>query len=382
MRFRRTRAGSGRGCSPLADSLSPYVAWMKRAPQVAYDLMGSNLLHCRMDDLPGAREQLELDGFNEEGYEPLVGAIAERYGVTPSQVSVANGASGANFLACGALLGRGEEVVVERPVYDPLLAVPRFLGAKILRFDRVMEEGFQVDPDRVAAAVTPKTRLIVLTNLHNPTGALASRESLAAVGEVADRVGAKVLVDEVYLESVPGLELRPAATISPTFITISSLTKAYGLAGLRAGWALSEPELAEKMRRVRDLVDGLGSFPSEMLAFLAFQSLPALRERARRILEPNFRILGEFMETRPELEWVRPSGGSVAFPRIRGLEDTWSFARRLRERFDTGVVPGRFFEAPEHFRVAVGGQKAILVEGLGRLGRALEALGPFNGGRT
>ncbi len=363
---------------PLADVLSLYVAWMKHAPQVAYDLMGSNLLHCRMDDLPGAREQLELDGFNEEGYQPLVGAIAGRYGVTPAQVSVANGASGANFLACGAILARGDEVVVERPVYDPLLAVPRFLGAKIVRFDRVMEEGFRVDPDRVAAAVTPKTRLIVLTNLHNPTGALASRESLTAVGELADQVGARVLVDEVYLESVPGPELLPAATISPTFITTSSLTKAYGLAGLRAGWALSEPELAERMRRVRDLVDGLGSFPSEMLAFLAFQNLPALRERARRILEPNFRVLSEFMETRPELEWVRPSGGSVAFPRVQGLEDTWSFARHLRERYDTGVVPGRFFEAPKHFRVALGGEGKTLVEGLRRLGEALEASGPFN----
>jgi aspartate/methionine/tyrosine aminotransferase len=362
-----------------ANALSPYVAWMKRAPQVTYDLMGSNLLHCRVDDLPGARERLELDGFHEEGYPPLVETIAERYGVSPAHVSVANGASGANFLACGALLAPGDEVVVERPVYDPLLAVPRFLGARIVRFDRVMEEGFQIDPERVAAAVTPRTRLIMLTNLHNPTGALASRESLAAVGEVADRVGARVLVDEVYLESAAGPGLLPAATISPTFVSTSSLTKAYGLSGLRAGWALSASEVAESMRRVRDVVDGVGSFPSEMLAFLAFENLPALRERARRILEPNFRVLLEFMETRPELEWVPPSGGSVAFPRIRGLEDTWSFARHLRERYDTGVVPGRFFEAPEHFRIALGGEPTTLVEGLRRLGEALEASGSFSG---
>jgi len=357
----------------VADALSPYVAWMKRAPQVSYDLMGSNLLHCRVEDLPGARERLELDGFHEEGYPPLLEAIAARYGVMPEQVAVANGASGANFLACGALLGPGDEVVVERPVYDPLLAIPRFLGAKIVRFDRVMEDGFQVDPDRVASVVTPRTRLIILTNLHNPSGAFASRESLAAVGEVADRVGARVQVDEVYLESVPGQEALPAATLSPTFVSTSSLTKAYGLSGLRAGWALAAPDVAERMRRVRDVVDGLGSFPSEMLALLAFQNLPALKERARRILEPNFRVLQEFMETRPELEWVPPAGGSVGFPRIRGVADTWGFARVLRERYDTAVVPGRFFEAPGHFRVALGGERPTLAEGLRRLGAALEA---------
>lgn len=361
------------------DQLSPYVAWMKRAPQVTYDLMGSNLLHCRVEDLPGARERLQLDGFNEEGYPPLVEAIAARYGVTPHQVSVATGTSGANFLACGALLEPGDEVVVERPVYDPLLAVPRFLGARIVRFDRVMEEGFQVDPDRVAAAVTPRTRIVMLTNLHNPTGILASRESLAAVGEVADRVGARVLVDEVYLESASGPELLPAASISPTFVSTSSLTKAYGLYGLRAGWAVAAPDVAERIRRVRDVVDGVGSFPSELLALIAFENLQALRERARRILEPNFRVLLEFMEARPELEWVPPSGGSVAFPRIRGLEDTWTFARYLGERYDTGVVPGRFFEAPEHIRVALGGDRPTLAEGLRRLGEALETSRSFSG---
>jgi aspartate/methionine/tyrosine aminotransferase len=362
-----------------AGELSPYVAWMKRAPQVAYDLMGSNLLHCEVEDLPGARERLTLDGFHEEGYPPLVEAIAARYGVTPSHVSVATGASGANFLACGALLEPGDEVVVERPAYDPLLAVPRFLGAGIARFDRVMEDGFRVDPDRVAAAVTPRTRLVVLSNLHNPTGVMTSREDLTAVGEVAERVGARVMVDEVYLESVPGQEPRPAATLSPTFISTSSLTKAYGLSGLRAGWALAAPEVAEEMRRVRDVVDGVGSFPSELLALMAFENLPALRERARRILEPNFAVLQEFMEGRPELDWVPPTGGSVAFPRMWGVEDTWNFADYLRERYDTGVVPGRFFEAPGHFRVALGGERPVLVEGLRRLGSGLETFETFSG---
>jgi len=354
--------------------LAPYIAWMKRAPEMANNLMGSNLLHCQVEDIPGAREELALDAFHEEGYEPLLEDIAGRYGVGVDRVSVATGASGANFLACGALLQAGDEVLVERPGYDSLLAVPRFLGAKINRFDRVFEEDFRVNPDRVQAALTPETRMIILSNLHNPTGALTSPETLRAVGELAESVGAKVMVDEVYLDSVHGMDLVSAATLSPTFISTSSLTKAYGLSGLRAGWALSSPEIAEKVRRVRDVVDGVGSFPSELLAHLAFRNLPALRERARGILEPNMAVLRSFMEGRPELEWVPPAGGSVGFPRIRGIADASDFVVKLREEYDTGVVPGYFFEAPAHFRIALGGRGEILKEGLNRLGQALDAL--------
>ncbi|MGW8267813.1 MAG: aminotransferase class I/II-fold pyridoxal phosphate-dependent enzyme [Longimicrobiales bacterium] len=351
---------------------TPYVAWMKRAPEVAYNLMGSNLLHCLVDDLPGAREELALDAFHEEGYPPLLEDIGDRYGMGPEGVSVATGASGANFLACGALLRAGDEVLVERPAYDPLLGIPRFLGAEIRRFDRVFDEGFRVDPERVEASLTSRTRLIFLTNPHNPTGAFTPPETLLEVGRLADEVGAKVLVDEVYLDSIHGMEVRSAATLSPTFISTSSLTKAYGLSGLRAGWALSEPALAEKIRRVRDVVDGVGSFPSELLAHLAFRNLPALRERARGILEPNLHRLRAFMEGQSRLEWVPPAGGSVGFPRLRGLEDASDFVVSLRERYETGVVPGHFFEAPAHFRIALGGRAEILENGLDRLAEALE----------
>lgn len=350
---------------------TPYVAWIKRAPEVTYNLMGSNLLHCTVQDIPGAREHLALDGPHEEGFEPLLEDISQRHGLTPGQVSLANGASGANFLVCGALLEPGDEVLVESPAYDPLLAVPRFMGAKIRRFDRVFEEGFRIDPERVKAALTPRTRLLILSNLHNPTGAFTPPAIMRQVGDLADSVGARVLVDEVYLESLHGQEVAPSATLSPTFISTSSLTKAYGLSGLRAGWALSAPDLAERIKRVRDVVDGVGPFPSELLAHLAFQALPALRKRARDILEPNMERLRAFMAERPEVDWVPPAGGSVAFPRLSGVRDTWDFARRLREDHDTGVVPGRFFEAPAHFRIALGGRSEILEEGLRRLGRAL-----------
>lgn len=356
----------------MSEAWSPYVAWMKAAPPVTFDLRGSNLLPCGPEDLPGARDDLILHDEAEEGYEPYVEAIARHFRVDPDRVSVANGASGANFLAYGALLPPGSEVLVERPAYDPLVGMARFLGIEVRRFDRVFEEGFRLDPDRVGAALTPRTRLVVLTNPHNPTGVYTPPDVLEAVGRRAEEVGARVLVDEVYLETLQGDDLPAAATLSSTFVSTSSLTKGYGLAGLRAGWALADTALAEAMRRVRDVVDGNGSVPSEFLAGLAFRNLDGLRKRAWKILTPNMDLLREFVASRDEVEWVPPVGGSVGFPRIRGRDDAGDFVALLRERYDTGVVPGAFFEAPSHFRVALGGHRETLEAGLERLGRALD----------
>src|SRR5512139_4168019 len=140
---------------PRAD----YLLWAKRRPHPANDLGRSDVAPCSLADLPGAREALELTGRNDEGWEPLVMRVAARYGVRADQVATATGASGANFLVCAALLRPGDDVLVERPAYDPLLAVPRLLGANVVRFERRFEDGFRVDLGRVASAITPRTRL-------------------------------------------------------------------------------------------------------------------------------------------------------------------------------------------------------------------------------
>ncbi|MGD8279215.1 MAG: pyridoxal phosphate-dependent aminotransferase, partial [Gemmatimonadota bacterium] len=149
---------------------APYMRWAKTRPMPLIDLAGSNLLPCTLDDLPGARDVLELNGLNPDGYPPLLDAIAKRYGVPTTLVATAPGASGANFLVVAALVAAGDEVLVERPAYDPLLGTARLMGARIRRFDRAFEDGFDLDVDRVQTALTPDTRLVVLTSPHNPSG--------------------------------------------------------------------------------------------------------------------------------------------------------------------------------------------------------------------
>ena len=354
-------------------SLAPYMSWAKTHVRQRVSLSGSNLLHCELSDLPGAREALELHGDNDSGYRPLVEAIASAYGVTPDMVAVAQGTSGANFLVFAALVTSGDDVLVERPGYDPLMGPPALLGANVVRFDRRFEDGYRLDPDAVRAALTPRTRLIVITNAHNPTGVVAAESDLDEIGGIAERHGARVLVDEVYLDTAAAKPARPAASRSPVFISTNSLTKSYGLAGLRCGWVIAEPSVAEAARRARDIVDGSGPFPTERLSVLAFSMLDRLAARAERILTANGRAVREFLASRQDLEAVLPQAGTVVFPRIRGVEDAGPFVERLAHDFDTDVVPGHFFQAPAHFRVAFGGRAEVLAEGLALLGRALNS---------
>jgi aspartate/methionine/tyrosine aminotransferase len=356
------------------------MEWAKKRPTPRFDLANSNILACSIDDLTGAGDALAFDGNNEEGYPPLIDAIAARYGVSPAQVTTAQGASGANFLACAALLEPGDDVLVETPGYDPLRGTPQLLGARVNRVTREFADGFALDPDRVRRALTPRTRLIVITSPHNPCGVVAEPSALDEVGRIALSHGAHVLLDEVYLDAstisspAAAAQRRSMGSRGDAFLSTNSLTKSYGLAGLRCGWIISSPEMAERIRRTRDVVDGTGSIVTERLATLAFVQLDRLHGRTAALLEVNGRLVREFLESRRgALEWI-PAGGTVVFPRLRGVEDSSHFAAHLLETRGTAIVPGRFFQAPQHFRLGLGGATDSVRGGLQALGEALDEL--------
>jgi aspartate/methionine/tyrosine aminotransferase len=242
------------------------------------------------------------------------------------------------------------------------------LGANVRSFERRFEDGWRLDPDRIARALTPRTRVVVLTNPHNPSGVLAGEDDLFALAEVAGKSGATVLVDEVYLDLPGG---RPAATLSPAFVSTNSLTKAYGLASLRCGWALASPELTERIRRSRDVVDVWSPIPSDRLSVVAFQEIDRLAERARRLFLANSPLVASFLLGRPELECV-PSRATIAFPRFRDGRDASPFVEKLFREQGVAVVPGAFFDSPSHFRIAFGGGSGALASGLAAIGACLD----------
>jgi aspartate/methionine/tyrosine aminotransferase len=349
---------------------SPYMEWAKSRPPAAVDLAGSNLLACTLEELPGAREAVDLAGESPNGYPPLVAEIASRYGVRPENVATAVGCSGANFLALAALLETGDEVLFEQPGYDPLAAAATMLGARITRFERRFEDGWRVDPDRIARALTHSTRVVMLSSPHNPSGVLAGEEELHEIARLAERHGFSVIVDEVYLD-LASPRRTPAATLSPAFVSTNSLTKAYGLASLRCGWALASPEVTEKIRRARDVVDVWSPIPADRLSVVAFRNLDRLADRARKLFESNRPLVESFLDGHDELECV-PSPATIAFPRFADGRDAGSFVERLFREHGVAVVPGTFFDSPLHFRISFGGATALLERGLEAIADCLE----------
>jgi aspartate/methionine/tyrosine aminotransferase len=254
-----------------------------------------------------------------------------------------------------------------------MLAAVQYLGADVKRFARRFEDGFAVSPEEIERRVTRNTRLIVLTNLHNPSGVLTDDSTLKQVGEIARSVGARVLVDEVYIETLFEEAPRTSFHLGEEFVVTSSLTKAFGLSGLRCGWIFAEPELARKMWLLNDLFAATPVHAGERLSVVAFSQLDELAARAKTLLDRNRALLNDFLDTREELEAVRPEFGTVMFPRVRS-GDADQLCRLLREKYETSVVPGAFFELPAHFRVGVAVETQVLEEGLERLGEALNEI--------
>jgi aspartate/methionine/tyrosine aminotransferase len=344
--------------------------WSKTHSHARFHLATSDVAPFPFRELPIDLNDLEINGDNSYGYAALQQAIAAHHGVDPECVVESAGSSMANHLAMAAIIEPGDEVLIEHPAYGPILDIAQYLQANVKRFRRLEENGWVIDPAEVGRCITSKTRLIVITNLHNPTSAFTPEPVLREIGEIAWSAHALVLVDEVYLDAVYDNTPRTSFHLGPEFVVTSSLTKAYGLSGLRCGWILAQPDLAWKMLRLNDLYSATPVHPGELLSVAAFQHLDLLRERARRIVEADRKLLRDFLAQQSAISAVSTEWGTTSFLRLlRG--NTEAFLERLRSEFDTSAVPGRFFEMPDHFRIGMGVNTEMFAEGLNRLGRAL-----------
>jgi len=352
---------------------SSYIEWAKLRSQARYNLASSDVVHFPLADLHASIADLEISGTDGYGYQPLLQKLSAKSGVAVECIVQAQGTSMANHLAMAALVEPGDEVLIEEPSYGAIVSTAEYLGVKIRRFARKFESGFQLDPREVERNISARTRLIVITNLHNPSGVRTTDAKLRMVGEIARSMGAHVLVDEVYLEACFDSPWQTAFLLGPNFVTASSLTKAYGLSGLRCGWIFAAKPLAERMWRLNDLFGVMAPHPVELLSVLALEHLPEIAARGKQLLETNRALLKEFFKSRRDLLAIWPEAGTIAFPQFTsGHAD--AFCQLLRDKYETSVVPGRFFEMPEHFRVGIGGKTEDVREGLARIGAALDEL--------
>ncbi len=355
---------------PERKLFSPYMHWAKTQQRSRYTLATSGIQHFPLNRLPVKLDELAISGPSYYGYPPLQEALAQKNDVDPNCVVAAIGTSMANFLAMAAVVAPGDDVLIEAPTYELLTDAAGFLQANIHRFPRHFESGFAIDLGEVERAITPRTKLIVITNLHNPSSNFTSNDTLRSLGDIARSVGARVLVDEVYLDALFERTPRSAVHLGPEFIVTSSLTKVYGLSGLRCGWILAEADLAQRMFRMNDLFGSIPAHSGELLSVIALRHLPEIAAWSKEILSTQTAVLNKFLATAVGIRCRPLEAGTVIFPKADF--DVESFARYLREQYETTIVPGHFFGSPSHFRLGIGGDTEMFGEGLRRLDEALQ----------
>jgi hypothetical protein len=329
---------------------SDYMYWAKTRTPVRYNLGSSEVPHFRMDRWEIELADLELNGMSTYRDPPLRAAIAAKEGVTTDRVVMADGTSMANMLAMAALIAPGDRVAIEHPAYEPMVAAAAHLGAEVQRFVR-QGPRFDIDPDAIPAGC----KLIVLTNLHNPTGNLADAATLGALHALAERDRGHVLIDEVYLDAALPAQ-STAALLGDRFVCTSSLTKCYGLSGLRCGWILAAPALTERMWRLNELFAVAQAHQAERLSCIALARLDEIAAENRPLLDRNRAVANAFFAGRGEIEIAPMKGGITAFPRLLH-GDVDALDARLRADHDCAIVPGRFFGLADHFRIGVGARR-------------------------
>ena len=288
-------------------------------------------------------------------------------GLGVDDVLICGGAAGALFIIATALLGKDDHLVVVRPNYATNIETPRAIGCGIGFVDLEFESGFALDLDKVKAAITPATKLISVTSPHNPTGVMLSEGELKALSALAAEHDCLLLVDETYRDLAITTKLPIAAALGKHVISVASMSKAYGVPGIRVGWMInSDPALMEVFLAAKEQISICGSVINEWVAeeILAKRDsflTPTLAEWRRRLDR-----VADWMASEDLLEWVRPSGGVVCFPRMRRDPPggTDAFYRRLLAEHGTYVGPGPWFEMPDrYFRLGFAWPTADELEG-------------------
>lgn len=363
------------------------------------DIAESGILPLSMADVmelisPEAREALQRDlmelplSYSEaRGTKALREILASTYArASADDVLVTTGAIEANFLLFNALLERSDHVVAVSPAYQQLHSVPRALGAKVDLWSAVNEDGFAYDLDVLESLVRDDTKLIVINTPHNPTGAMLDHAQLDRVVEIADRVGAWVLSDEAYrwLE-IPGGESLPAP-LHDRFeraISVGTVSKPFGVPGLRIGWFVANEEIAQKAWGIRDYVSLSPAKLSDRVTQTIITERSAIFERNTKIIAENMATaIDWFAENQDLVSWTPPRGGLLAMLRYNLDIPSKELADRLAGEKGVMLAPGSAFGIEHHLRIGIGQRPDIFREGLRRTAELLREVEASHGVRA
>jgi aspartate/methionine/tyrosine aminotransferase len=312
---------------------------------------------------------------------PLRAAIAAMYpGTTPDHIQVTNGGSEANYITTWHLVEPGDEVVLMVPNYMQTRGLARAFGGTVKEWP-LREHGtparWRIDADALARLTTPRTKLIIICNPNNPTGARIDAEDLDRIAAIAGAHGSWVLADELYRGAeLDGRETPTMWGRSDRAIITSGLSKAYGLPGLRIGWIVAPPALVRQLWSCHDYTTISPGALSDALARRALE--PARRAqilaRTRRILTENFPVIAEWLDAGGLFSYVRPDAGAIVYVRYQHGINSTELVTRLREQKSVLIVPGDHFGMDGYLRIGFGDETAYLRHGLTRLREVLEEI--------
>ena len=346
----------------------------KEAPEeygydrIRYNLSESSIADQKLADIGIALLDLTLFYGEHRGDRALRELIAAQdRGLSPDDVLVTAGAAGALFIIATSLLSERDHLVVVRPNYATNIETPKAIGCAITYIDLAFDTGFAIDVDRIAVAMTPRTRYISITCPHNPTGTMMSRADLDRLIALAEEKGCYLLVDETYRDLSYGTKLPTAASLSKRAISVSSLSKAFGIPGIRIGWLITrDVALQEKFLSAKEQIGICGSVIDEAIARAMLERRDSFLAGLLPEMAARRGIVQNWIDKEPLVDWVPPSGGVVGFPRIDVAPnfDLDGFYTRLLEKHGTYVGPGHWFEMPKtFFRVGFGWPTAEQLRG-------------------
>ena len=323
--------------------------------------------------------EVRLGYSQSNGTDLLRGRIAALYpGASPDQVLVTTGSSEANFALCWRLIEPGDKVAIMLPNYLQTWGLAQNFGAEVRGFELHEQQGWDPVPEEIRSAIAPGTKLVVVTNPHNPTGHVLSDDARRVILERSAEVGAWLLADEVY----QGAELNGRTT--PSFwgsyervIVVNGLSKAYGLPGLRVGWIVAPPELSAEAWARHDYITIGPSGASDHLAGVALDPLvrQKLLERTRRILTTNLPVLEEWLKRFGDgFRWHAPQAGAICWVRYRHGARALDVVEKLRAEYSVLLVPGEHFGVPGHLRFGYGEELGHFQEGLAETERGLKRI--------
>jgi aspartate/methionine/tyrosine aminotransferase len=352
--------------------------------RVRYNLSESGVHPLTVADLLGLAETsleevaaVRLGYPQSNGTEPLRAAIAALYpGATPENVLVTSGSAEANFCVCWRFIEPGDRVAIVLPTYMQTWGLARTFGARIAPIWLREDRAWQPDLAELDAAIAPGTKLVIVTNPNNPTGAILSAEAATRIVRRVSEVGAWLLVDEVY----QGAERE--AGVTPSFwaraervVITNGLSKAYGLPGLRIGWCVAPSGLIGELWARKDYTTIGPGVISDLLATRALTAGVRTRilERTRSILTANWQVLDRWLSAAGgEFTYRAPEAGAICYARYRSAVNSSELAERLRRDHDVLIVPGDQFTMDHFIRLGFGPPKAELEAALGRVAMAFK----------